>query len=291
MDTNDRKIKVDKEKINMTVHEETLKLVNGNHIPLIGLGTWQMEPDEAERTVEFALKNGYVHIDTARTYGNEEGVGRGIKAAGVNREDFFLTTKVSGFSKTYEAAKQDIEDSLKALDVDYIDLVIIHAPRPWDEMAISPIENHYYTENKEVWRALEEAYAAGTVKAIGVSNFEIDDLEHLLSDAKVKPMLNQIKYHIGNRDEELVQYCQEKDMVVEAYSPIGTGKLLNNPDIQKIADKYDQSTGQIAIRYAYQKGLVVLPKSVHEKYIEENGQIDFVLSVEDLDYLNRLVIE
>lgn len=275
----------------MDVCKETLKFTNGNEIPLVGLGTWQMEPAEASKTVEFALKNDYIHIDTARTYWNEEGVGRGIKASGVNRKDFFLTTKVSGFSKSYKEAKQDIEDSLTALDTKYIDLLIIHAPRPWDEMDTSPIEDYYYEENREVWRAMEEAYAEGKVKAIGVSNFEIEDLKNLIKNAKVKPMLNQIKYHIGNRDEELVQFCHENDMVVEAYSPIGTGKLLNNPDIQKIADKYSKSTAQIAIRYVYQKGLVVIPKSVHEKYIEENGQIDFNLSAEDLDYLNRLVID
>lgn len=275
----------------MAIQKETLMLANGNEIPIVGLGTWQVEPEDAARTVEFALRNGYIHIDTARTYGNEKGVGQGIKASGVDRKDFFLTTKVSAFSKSYEEAKQDLADSLADLDTDYIDLVIIHAPRPWDVMADSPIENYYYEENIEVWRALEEAYADGKVKAIGVSNFEIDDLKNIFKHAKVKPMLNQIKYHIGDRDEELVQYCQENDMVVEAYSPIGTGKLLNHPAIKKIADKYNKSTAQIAIRYVYQKGLVILPKSTHEKYIEENIQIDFDLSVEDLDYLNRLVIE
>lgn len=275
----------------MSILEKSLTLTNGIEIPLIALGTWQMSQEEAERTVSFSLKNDYIHIDTARTYGNEEGVGRGIKASGIPREDFFLTTKVSGFSKSYEAARQDIADSLAALDTDYVDLLIIHAPRPWDEMDESPIENHYYEENVEVWRALEEAYAEGKAKAIGVSNFEMDDLEHLKEHAKVQPMLNQIKYHIGNRDEELVQYCQENDMIVEAYSPIGTGKLLDHPAIQKVANKYDKSTAQIAIRYAYQKGLVVLPKSVHEKYIIENSEIDFELAVEDFDYLNRLVID
>lgn len=275
----------------MAIQNETLKFTNGTEIPLVGLGTWQVEPEDAARTVEFALRNSYTHIDTARTYGNEKGVGQGIKASEVDRKDFFLTTKVSAFSKSYEAAKQDIEDSLAELATNYIDLVIIHAPRPWDKMGDSPIENHYYEENIEVWRALEEEYAAGKVKAIGVSNFEINDLKNIFENSSVKPMLNQIKYHIGNRDEELVQYCQENDMIVEAYSPIGTGKLLTNPDIQKIADKYNKSTAQVAIRYAYQKGLVVLPKSTHEKYIAENIQIDFDLSVEDLDYLNRLVIE
>ena len=201
----------------MTILNHALPLANGNEIPLIGLGTWQMSPEEAERTVAHALKNGYVHIDTARTYDNEEGVGRGINSSGVDREDFYLTTKVSGFSKSFEEAKQDIEDSLTALDTPYIDLMIIHSPRPWDEMGGDTIENHYYEENRQVWKAMEEAYQAGKIKAIGVSNFEIDDLKNLFEVAEVKPMLNQIKYHVGYRDEELVQFCQENDMVVEAY--------------------------------------------------------------------------
>jgi diketogulonate reductase-like aldo/keto reductase len=275
----------------MTILNEALPLANGNEIPLVGLGTWQMSEEEAERTVAHALKNGYVHIDTARTYRNEEAVGRGIKASGVEREDFYLTTKVSAFSKSYEEAKQDIEDSLAALDTPYLDLLIIHAPRPWNEMGGGSAENKYYEENRQVWQAMEEAYEAGQVKAIGVSNFEIDDLKNLFEVAKVKPMLNQIKYHIGHRDEELVQFCQENDLVVEAYSPIGTGKLLDNEDIKIIADKYGKSTAQISIRYAYQKGLIVLPKSVHEEYIDENAKIDFEISIADMDYLNRLVIK
>ncbi|MGO4941577.1 aldo/keto reductase [Ruoffia tabacinasalis] len=275
----------------MTQLKEVFTFSNGLEIPAIGLGTWQMSPEEAEQMTAYALNNGYIHIDTARTYGNEEGVGKGMKASGVNREDFFLTTKVSAFSKTYDEAKKDIEDSLTALDTEYLDLVIIHAPRPWDKMhSDGPIEKLYFEENLQVWRALEEAYEAGKVKAIGVSNFEIDDLVNLLENVKIKPMLNQIKYHIGFRDEQLVQYCQENDIIVEAYSPIGTGKLLNNPDIQTIADKYNKSTAQIAIRYCYQKGLVVLPKSVHEEYVDNNADLDFEILATDMDYLNRLVI-
>lgn len=275
----------------MTQLKEVFTFSNGLEIPAIGLGTWQMSPEEAEQMTAYALNNGYIHIDTARTYGNEEGVGKGMKASGVNREDFFLTTKVSAFSKTYDEAKKDIEDSLTALDTEYLDLVIIHAPRPWDKMhSDGPIEKLYFEENLQVWRALEEAYEAGKVKAIGVSNFEIDDLVNLLENVKIKPMLNQIKYHIGFRDEQLVQYCQENDIIVEAYSPIGTGKLLNNPDIQKIADKYNKTTAQIAIRYCYQKGLVVLPKSVHEEYVDNNADLDFEILATDMDYLNRLVI-
>ncbi|HBY90352.1 MAG: aldo/keto reductase [Ruoffia tabacinasalis] len=275
----------------MTQLKEVFTFSNGLEIPAIGLGTWQMSPEEAEQMTAYALNNGYIHIDTARTYGNEEGVGKGMKASGVNREDFFLTTKVSAFSKTYDEAKKDIEDSLTALDTEYLDLVIIHAPRPWDKMhSDGPIERLYFEENLQVWRALEEAYEAGKVKAIGVSNFEIDDLVKLLVNVKIKPMLNQIKYHIGFRDEQLVQYCQENDIIVEAYSPIGTGKLLNNPDIQTIADKYNKSTAQIAIRYCYQKDLVVLPKSVHEEYVDNNADLDFEILATDMDYLNRLVI-
>lgn len=275
----------------MSILKETLPLANGNEIPLIGLGTWQMSPEEAEKMVEYALKNDYIHIDTARSYGNEEGVGRGMKASGLAREDYFLTTKVRGEAKSYDEAKKDIEDSLKALDTPYIDLVIIHAPRPWNEMRVDSIDNYYYEENQEAWKAMEELYEEGKIKAIGVSNFEIDDLKNLIEHSKVKPMLNQIKYHIGHRDEELVQFCQENDMVVEAYSPIGTGKLLNNENIKKIADKYGKTTAQVSIRYAFQKGLVVLPKSVHEEYIAQNAEIDFELSVADMDYLNRLVID
>ena len=275
----------------MTQLKEVFTFSNGLEIPAIGLGTWQMSPEEAEQMTAYALNNGYIHIDTSRSYGNAEDVGKGMKASGVNREDFFLTTKVSAFSKTYDEAKKDIEDSLTALDTEYLDLVIIHAPRPWDKMhSDGPIEKLYFEENLQVWRALEEAYEAGKVKAIGVSNFEIDDLVNLLENVKIKPMLNQIKYHIGFRDEQLVQYCQENDIIVEAYSPIGTGKLLNNPDIQTIADKYNKSTAQIAIRYCYQKGLVVLPKSVHEEYVDNNADLDFEILATDMDYLNRLVI-
>lgn len=271
---------------------EKFVLSNSLEIPAIGLGTWQMSPEEAEKMTEYALKNGYIHVDTARTYYNEEGVGKGMKASGLAREDIFLTTKVSGFSKTYEEAKQDIETSLQALDVDYIDLVIIHAPRPWDQMYVDgPIEKLYFEENLEVWRAMEEAYHAGKVKAIGVSNFDIDDLVNLLENVEVKPMLNQIKYHIGFRDEQLVQFCQENDIVVEAYSPIGTGRLLSNPALKEFADKYNKSVAQIAIRYCYQKGLVVLPKSVHEQYIDNNADLDFEILASDMDLLNRLVID
>lgn len=274
----------------MTLLTESLTLTNGYPIPLVGLGTWQMSQEEAERSVAYALQQGYRHIDTARTYGNEEGVGRGIINSGVPREEIFLTTKVSAFSKSFEEANQDIKDSLEALLTDYLDLVIIHAPRPWDEMFLAdqPIHHHYYRENKEVWHALEEAYEEGKVKAIGVSNFSIDDLDHLFANVRFKPILNQIKYHVGHRDEQLVQFCQENDMVVEAYSPLGTGRLLTNPDIQKIADKYDKSVPQIAIRYAYQRGLVVLPKSVHEEYIVQNADLNFQLSLDDMDNLNRM---
>src|SRR5699024_2402400 len=182
----------------MSILKETLPLANRNDIPLIGLGTWQMSQEEAEKMVEYALKNDYVHIDTARCDGNEEGVGRGMKASGLAREDYFLTTKVRGEEKSYDEAKKDIEDSLKALDTPYIDLVIINAPRPWNDMRVDSIDNYYYEENKEAWKEMEELYEEGKIKSIGVYNFEIDDLKNLLEHSKVEPMLNQIKYHIGH---------------------------------------------------------------------------------------------
>src|SRR5699024_7632609 len=147
----------------MSILKETLQLANGNEIPLIGLGTWQMSSEEAEKMVEDALKNDYIHIDTASSYGNEEDVGRGMKDSGLGLEDCFLTTKVRREAKSYDEAKKDIEDSLKALDTPYIDLVIIHAPRPWNEMRVDSIDNYYYEENQEAWKAMEELYEEGKI--------------------------------------------------------------------------------------------------------------------------------
>ena len=272
----------------MSILNDTYVLSNGVNIPKLGLGTWQVSPEDAVRVVDFALNNGYKHIDTARNYGNSDAVGQGWKNSGIPREDFFLTTKVRAGSKSYEAAKQDIEDELENLQTDYIDLVIIHCPQPWDQFERFGTENRFFEENLEVWRCMEEYYEAGKIKAIGVSNFNTVDLENLVENAKIKPMVNQISYRIGYTEDEIVEYCEDNDILVEAFSPLGTGEILDNKDIKKVADKYDKSVAQIAIRYVLEHGHVVLAKSVHEEYILENAQVDFEISDEDMAYLDSL---
>lgn len=272
----------------MRLLTETFTLSNGIEIPKIGLGTWQMSPEEAYKSTKFALENGYRHIDTAVSYRNQQSVGEALKDSGINREEVFITTKIPGEVKTYEEAKEKIEQSLREIDVDYIDLMLIHAPRPWNVMSERPIQNHYYDENANVWRAMVEAFEAGQLKSIGVSNFSIDDLEHLMETTQVTPHVNQVIYHIGKTDEDLLAFCQQHNVLLEGYSPIATGRLLGNEEIEKIANKYGKSIPQISIRYLLEKDILPLPKSVHEEYILQNADLDFTIEAEDMAYLDSL---
>ncbi|MGT2666037.1 aldo/keto reductase [Streptococcus rifensis] len=272
----------------MSILKETFTLANGVEIHKVGLGTWQSAPNDAYRATKFALENGYYHVDTAYVYGNQEEVGRGVKDSGLDRKDVFITSKIPAEWKSYEESVRAIDESLEQLGVDYIDLMLIHAPRPWSEMHERPIVNHYYDENAEMWRALEDAYEAGKLRAIGVSNFSVDDLEHLLEKARITPMVNQIIYHIGNTNPEVLAFCEKHNILVEGYSPIATGRLLGDEGIQKMADKYGNSIPQICIRYLLEKNILPLPKSVHEEYILQNGQVDFTIEPEDVAYLDSL---
>lgn len=272
----------------MRILQETFALANGVHIPKIGLGTWQMTPEQAHFFVKFALQNGYRHIDTAVGYDNHTGVGEAVKDSGLDREAVFITTKIPAAVKDYQGAVEAIDQSLRELQVDYLDLILIHAPRPWNEMRAEKIKNHYYPENAEVWRAMEAAYAAGKLKAIGVSNFSIDDLEHLFEKCTIKPMVNQVKYHIGHTDQALLDFCRAQQVLVEGYSPIATGGLLGDAQIQAVAAKYHKSIPQICIRYLLEKAILPLPKSVHEAYILQNADVDFTISAEDMAYLDSL---
>ena len=274
------------EDIKMSIMNETIVLANGTAMPKIGFGTWQTSPEDALRIVDFALNNEYIHIDGAYSYGNSKENGQAIADSGVAREDIWITTKVHGDSKSYDEAKANIEAELANYQTDYLDLVLIHAPRPWGEM--HTLENRYFAENLEVWRAMEEAYEAGKIRAIGVSNFEIDDLQNIMENSQTKPMVNQIKYMIGLTQDELVEFCREQGIVIQAYSPLGTGRLLGNPLLEEIAVKYDKSVAQLAIAYCLQKGHVVLPKSVTEKYVLDNRDVDFEISAEDMEYLDSL---
>jgi len=266
--------------------KEKFVLHNGIEIPKIGFGTWQIENDVVFEPVTTALKAGYIHIDSASGYGNEKGVGEAVRASGIPREALFITTKVPAEIKTYEAAVANIESSLAKLDLGYIDLLLIHAPQPWDKPWQAG--HRYYEENVAVWKALEEAYKAGKVKSIGISNFFVDDMKNILANCEIKPMVNQISFHIGNIQKEAVAFCREHDILVEGYSPIATGRLLDNKEVEKIAEKYGVSIAQLCIKYVLQKDILPLPKSANHERIVQNTQLDFVITDEDMTYLDAL---
>ncbi len=265
--------------------KEKYTLSNGIEIPKLGLGTWFISDENAGQAVKDAAKIGYRHIDTAQAYENESGVGEGIRACGVKREDLFVTTKLAAEVKSYHEAVASIDESLKTLGLDYIDMMIIHSPKPWMEFH----ENDPYFEgNREAWRALEEAYKAGRLRAIGFSNFEKADIDNILQSCTVKPMVNQILTHISNTPIELIQYTQDKGMLVEAYSPIGHGELLKNKEVAEMAEKYNVSIPQLGIRYCLELGLLPLPKTTNPAHMKNNADVDFEISGEDMEFLKNM---
>lgn len=271
----------------MSVLEDSFLLSDGVSIPVLGFGTWQIPNEQVNAAVEIALNNGYRHIDTAAAYGNEAGVGEAVRQSGIAREELFITTKIPAECKTYEGAKEHIEQSLAKLDLGYIDLLLIHAPQPWSEM-FTDSEEKYYEGNAAVWKAMEEAHEAGLIKTLGVSNFAVSDLENILSTGTVKPTVNQIRYHVGHTQEEIVSFCKTHDILVEGYSPIATGRLLDNELLATISSRYDKTVAQLCIRYVLQNGLLPLPKSTHEEYIIQNAAIDFEISADDMALLNNV---
>lgn len=268
----------------MTILNEKYTLNNGIEIPKLGFGTWLIDNDKVATAVEQAAKLGYRHFDTAQAYGNEEGVGAGIKAMGLKRDELFVTTKVRAEIKDYEAAKKSIDESLQKLDIDYLDLLLIHAPEPWAEFHG---ENHYFKENLEVWKAMEEAVQAGKVRSISVSNFKQADLANILENCSIKPTVNQLLTHIGNTSFELLKQAQENEILVEAYSPVAHGEMLQNKQIKQMADKYQVSIPQLAIRYCLELGTLPLPKSENPEHIANNADVDFKISAADLQVLKK----
>lgn len=265
--------------------KENYNLSNGIEIPKLGLGTWMIENADVAQAVVDAVKIGYRHIDTAQAYANESGVGEGIRACGVNREELFITTKLAAEVKSYEEAVSAIDQSLVAMGLDYIDMMIIHSPQPWMEFGE---EDRFFEGNREAWRALEEAYEAGKLRAIGVSNFQKEDLDNILSACKVNPMVNQILAHISNTPKELIEYTQAKGILVEGYSPIAHGELLKNQKVVYIAEKYGVSVPQLSIRYDLQLGLLPLPKTANPEHMKNNAEVDFVISEEDMEILKNV---
>lgn len=267
------------------IFDETYTLANGIKIPKLGLGTWFIEDGKASDAVKSAVKLGYRLIDTAQAYGNERGVGEGVRSCGIAREELFVASKVAAELKTYEEASKSIDETLEKMGLDYLDQMIIHSPQPWTEFRV---EKRYFEENKEVWRALEDAQKAGKIRVIGVSNFLKDDLENLLSDCHVKPMVNQILLHIGNTDLALVDYCKSQNILVEAYSPIAHGEALKNPAITEMAKKYHVTPAQLCIRYVIQLGTVALPKTANPDHMADNANVDFVISDADMETLMHM---
>lgn len=265
------------------IKQECYTLYNGVQIPKVGFGTWQTPNEQAYEAVIHALNAGYRHIDTAVVYENETGVGKAIKDSGIPREELFITTKIPADIKTYEGAVASIEKSLVDLGLDYIDLHLIHAPWPWHAIGMDCKDG-----NVEVWKALIEYYNAGKIRSIGVSNFHVADIEYLIEKTNFKPMVNQIRFFIGNTQEPITQYCQANNILIEAYSPMATGELISNEIVQKIADKYNTTNSKICLRYCIERNTLPLPKSVTKSRIYDNIDLDFEISKEDMKYLDDL---
>jgi diketogulonate reductase-like aldo/keto reductase len=263
---------------------EGFTLANGVRVPKIGFGTWQIpDGDPAYDATLAALQLGYRHIDTARAYRNEASIARAVADSGVARGELFLTTKLPAALKTYDEAKASFADSAAALGTDYVDLYLIHFPAPLQDP-----HGDYRAGNAEVWRAIEELYAAGRVQAIGVSNFSVEDIEALLKTAKVAPHVNQIKFHIGNTEAEITAFCQDSAILVEGYSPLATGALLDNVQLAHLAARYGKSVAQLSIRYLLQRDVLPLPKSTTPSRMAANIDVDFQIGDEDMAFLDSL---
>lgn len=269
------------------MHEltDTFELRNGVKIPKVGFGTWQVPDGEvAYNAVKNALAAGYRHIDTAWQYGNEKSVGKAIRDSGIARDQIFVTTKLPAKSKTYADSLRYFEETMTNLDLDYVDLYLIHAPWPWDELGAD-----YSKENVEVWRAMEKIYQSGRAKAIGISNFNVQDQKNILDNCEIEPMVNQLQYYIGYTEPQNVKFAKESGMLVEAFSPLATGYLLHNPEVADIAKRNQVTIAQLAIKYCLQHDILPLPKAINPAHIKENTDLDFVIPEADMKLLDSLV--
>ena len=268
----------------MLSQKDTLILANGNKIPCIGFGTWQTPSGEtAVEAVRCALDSGYTHIDTAQAYGNEHSVGKAIRLSGIPRKDLYITTKLWNTKHTYELTKESFEESMDKLDLEYLDLFLIHWPNPL------AFRDRWEQANAESWAAMEELVSEGRIRAIGVSNFLPHHIDALNKTARIKPQVNQIRLCPGDTQDETVNYCREHNILIEAYSPLGTGRIFDVPEMQELAKKYDRTIAQICIRWSLQRGYLPLPKSVTPSRIEENLRVfDFSLSDEDVQLIADL---
>lgn len=263
-----------------------LTLSNGVEIPQLALGTWLIDDSAVSQAVMNAISLGYRHIDTAQAYGNERGVGEGVRKSGVPREKIFVTSKVAAEHKDYKSAAAGIDETLRKTGLDYLDMMIIHSPQPW--ALVNQSDDRFTEGNREAWRALEDAYRAGKLRAIGVSNFLEGDIDSLWEAAEIKPMVNQVLCHISNSPLSLIDFCTAKGIVMEAYSPVAHGEALKNKTIGAMAEKYGVNIPQLCIRYDIQLGMVVLPKTANPAHMKTNGDVDFVISDEDMQVLKNI---
>lgn len=262
----------------MAYCNEDIKLNNGVLIPSVGFGTSLINGEKCIATIKNAIDSGYRHIDTAHAYNNEKEIGIAIKQSSVNREELFITSKVWKDSMGYDKTIESFNDTLKNLQLDYIDLFLIHWPKNDDDEL-----------NIKTWKAMEELYKAGKVRAIGVSNFLVKHLKPIVENCDIMPAINQIEYHPGLIRSETIEYCKNHNIVVEAWSPLGKGKMLENEVLKSIAEKYKKSVAQICLRWCLQNDIIPLPKSENIERIKQNRDIfDFELIPEDMEIINGM---
>lgn len=259
-----------------------LILNNGTEIPDIGFGTWQTT-ENVQKTVKLALEAGYRHIDTAAIYGNEAEIGEALADSKIPRKDLYITTKIWNSNRSTLGVKTSVEQSLKKLQTNYLDLLLIHWPANEKQFA------NWKEINAETWKAMEELYKTGVVKSIGVSNFMLPHIKALLESAEIIPAVNQIEFHPGYTQPKVVDYCKEKGIAIEAWSPIGSGRLLKDRDLKAIADQYNVSPAILCIQFCLQCGVVVLPKSENKENINNNLHFNrFEISENDMEKLKTL---
>lgn len=271
--------------MNNSISSEHYLLSNEITIPKLGLGTWMIDDGGAAKAVRCAVELGYRHIDTAQGYGNERGVGEGVCTCGLPREDIFVTSKLDASIKDYRKAVDVINESIHKTGLGYLDMMLIHSPQPWTQFRGN---DHFLEGNREAWRALEEAYKAGQLRAIGVSNFEKVDLDNILNRCSVPPMVNQILAHAGNMPFELINYSKSREVLVEAYSPVAHGEILNHGWLARMAGKYGVEVPQLCIRYCLQLGLLPLPKTANPAHMAANIELDFEIKESDMEELKNM---